>query len=117
MFTFSSGALTDLTKTGQQWKWGPDEQNKFEELKQQLIDATCLGVPMPTGEIVFVTDASDLGGGATIFQWQHLKKIQIPENFLTSGQKDGNLQHNYSEEFRLVPGKLESEVELHPHQV
>ena len=58
---------------------------------------------MLTGEIVLVTDASDLGGGSTIFQWQHLEKIQIPEGFLTSGQKDGNLQHNSSEEFRLVP--------------
>ena len=68
-----------------------------------MIDATSLGVAMPTGEIVLVTEASDLGGGSTIFQWQHMTKIQIPENLLISGQKNRNLQHKFSEEFLLVP--------------
>ena len=37
-----------------------------------IASSNCLGVPRPEGEIVLITDASDVGGGGTIYQWQEL---------------------------------------------
>ena len=54
--------------------------------------------------MVLVTDASELGGGSTIFQWQTLDLEQIPSQFTTSGVlPGGSFKHNYPENFRLVP--------------
>ena len=60
--------------------------------------------PDPMVKFFIVTDASDVGGGATVFQWQSLDPLEIPTKFATTGVKtDGNFLHNYPENFRLVP--------------
>jgi len=69
---------TDLTKKNQQWKWKKEHQAKFEDLKQKLANLSSIGVPRSSGEMILVTDASDIGGGATLFQWQTLEPSQIP---------------------------------------
>ena len=103
-FTFSSHSLTDLTKKNARWTWTEKEQQKFEELKEKIKNIGYLGVPRSSGEIVMVTDASNIGGGATLFQWQKLTKDQVPEDLKTQGVNgDGKLKHNYPEEFFLVP--------------
>jgi transposase InsO family protein len=103
-FTFDSAALTELTKKDQGWKWGKTEQEHFERLKRKLAEATALGVPRNSGEIVMMTDASDVGGGSTLFQWQNLEESQVPSQFRTKGIfKDGTLDHTYPPNFRLVP--------------
>ena len=61
-FTYSSAILTDLQKKGAAWRWGEQEQLAFEELKAKLAACSVLGVPRPRGEIILVTDASDVGG-------------------------------------------------------
>ena len=60
------------------------------------------------GEIVFVSDGSNVGGGGTLFQWQALRPEQcheIDERLRTQGvNRDGSLKHSYNEdEWRLVP--------------
>ena len=61
-FTYSCAPLTDpnkkttpcrLTARGEEW---------FQELKKKIAFSNCLGVPRPKGEIVLITDASDVGG-------------------------------------------------------
>ena len=39
------------------------EEECFQELKKKIASSNCLGVPRPKGEIVLITDASDVGGG------------------------------------------------------
>ena len=42
-----------------------------------MANAKCFGVPRPQGEIILVTDASNVGGGETLFQWHALEKEEF----------------------------------------
>ena len=68
-FTYTSTILTDFIKKSTTWRWGQQEQQAFDELKDKVANAKCLGVPRAQGEIILVTDASNVGGGGTLFQW------------------------------------------------
>ena len=104
-FTFSSAPLTEKLKKDVPWSWGPVEKSAFEELRQKLASPNKLGVPHPNGEILMVTDASDIGGGSTLFQWQPKDFSQVtPSKFQTSGvDSQGNFTHNYQGDHHLVP--------------
>ena len=69
-FTETSVELTDLLRKDAPWKWTERHEALLEELKQKIVSRECLGVPRSKGDFVVVTDASDLGGGGSIFQWQ-----------------------------------------------
>ena len=86
------------------WRWGEEEQKAFQELKQKIANFEILGVPKGSGEIVLITDSSNIGGGSSIFQWQTLDPGQIQEKYKTFGVNvDGSFKHDYPENFRLVP--------------
>ena len=106
-FTYSSAILTDLTKKNAKWQWGPTQQAKFSELKSKIAACTLLGVPQPQGEIVLITDASDVGGGGSLFQWQKKNKAEravLNEQLKTIGvTAQGLLKHNYPDDWILVP--------------
>ena len=57
IFTYTSAILTDLIKKSTTWRWGPQEQQAFDELKDKVANAKGLGVPRAQGEITLVTDA------------------------------------------------------------
>ena len=76
-FTYSSAPFTDLIKKITPWSWTAREEECLKELKKKIPPSKCLGVPRPKGEIVLIADASDVGGGATIYQWQELKPIEL----------------------------------------
>ena len=79
------------------------EKEKFQELRSKLASVAELGVPRSSGQILLVTDASDVGGGASIFQWQSVHKEESHVNFATTGVKpDETFKHEYPENFRLV---------------
>ena len=61
-FTYSSAPLTDLIKKTTPWRWTAREEECFQELKKKIASSNCLGLPRPKGEIVLITDASDVGG-------------------------------------------------------
>ena len=67
-FTYTSAILTDLIKKSTTWPWGPQEQQLFDELKDKVANAKFLGVPRAQVEVFLVTDASNVGGGGTLFQ-------------------------------------------------
>ena len=74
-------------------------------MQKKIASSNCLGVPLPKGEIVLITDASDVGGGGTIYQWQELNPAELTHcHYRTSGlNRDGSLKHDYpSSEWRLV---------------
>ena len=105
-FTYSSAPLTDLIKKTTPWRRTAREEECFQELKKKIASSHCLGVPRPKGEIVLITDASDVGGGGTIYQWQELNLAELTHcHYHTSGlNRDGSLKHDYpTSEWRRVP--------------
>ena len=75
-------------------------------MKKKIASSNCLGVPRRKGEIVLITDASDVGGGGTIYQWKKLHPAELTHcHYRTSGlNRDGFLKHDYpSSEWRLLP--------------
>ena len=77
-------------------------------MKKKIASSNCLGVPRSKGVIVLITDASDVGGGGSIYQWQELNPAELTHcHYCSSGlNRDGCLRHDYlSSEWRLVaPG-------------
>ena len=69
-FTYTSAILMDLIKKSTTWRWGPQGQKASDEPKDKVANPKCLGVPRAQGEIIMVTNASNVGGGGTLFQWQ-----------------------------------------------
>ena len=107
-FTYTSAILTDLIKKSTTWRWGPQEQQAFDELKDKVANAKCLGVPKAQGQIILVTDASNVGGGGTLFQWQALEKEEFDSAISQWGteglNRDGTLRHSYPDDkWVLVP--------------
>ena len=73
-----------------------------------MASAKCLGVPRAQGEIILLTDASNVVGGGTLFQWQALEKEQFDwaiSQWRTDGlNRDGTLKHSYPDDkWVLVP--------------
>ena len=101
-FTYTSAILTDLIKKSSTWRWGPQGQQAFDELKDKVANAKCLGVPRAQGEIILVTDASNVGGGGTLFQWQALEKEEFDSAISQRGteglNRDGTLKHSYPDD-------------------
>ena len=105
-FAYSSAPFTDLVKRTTPWRWTAREEECFQELKKKIASSNCLGVPRPKGGIVLITDASDVGGGGTIYQWQERNPAEpIHCHYRTSGlNRGGSLEHDYpTSEWRLVP--------------
>ena len=107
-FTYTSAILTDLIKKSTTWRWGPQEQQAFDELKDKVANAKCLGVPRAQGGIILVTDASNVGGGGTLFQWQALEKEEFDSAISQWGteglNRDETLKHSYPDDkWVLVP--------------
>ena len=73
-----------------------------------MANAKCLGVPGAQGEIILVTDASNVGGGGTLFQWQALEKEEFDSAISQWGteglNRDGTFKHSYPDDkWVLVP--------------
>ena len=63
-FTYTRAILTDLIKKTTTWRWVPQEQQAFDELKDKVANAKCLGVPRAEEEIILVSGASNVNGVA-----------------------------------------------------
>ena len=69
-FAEKAHPLTALTKKSAQWKWGPEERDAFNCIKQCLTTKPILGYPDFTREFIIYTDASGYGIGAVLAQMQ-----------------------------------------------
>ena len=97
IFTYTSAILTNRIRKSSTWRWGPQEQQAFDDLKDKAANAKCLGMPKAQGEILLLTDASNVGGGGALFQWQALGKEEF--DWGTDELKlDGTLRHSYHED-------------------
>ena len=73
-----------------------------------MANAKCLSVPRAQGEITLLTDASNVGGGGTLFQWQALQKEVFDSAISQCGtdglNRDGTLKHKHPDnKWVLVP--------------
>ena len=107
-FTYTSAILMNLINESTTWRWGLQEQQAFDELKDKVANAKCLGVPRAHREIILVTDASNGGSGGTLFQWQALEKEDFDSAISQRGieglNRDGTLKHSYPDyKWVLVP--------------
>ena len=107
-FTYSSHLLTDLTKKIVPWNSTPEHEAHFQEIRGKLSSLRLSGTPAPDGEFVVITDASVVGGGGSLLQWQRIPGAaakRIADELRTVGvNRDGSLKHSYdSQEFHLVP--------------
>ena len=65
-FTYSSHLFTDLTKKTIPWKWTPQHEAQFQEIKEKVSSLRLLGTPAPDSEFVVINDASLVGGGGSL---------------------------------------------------
>ena len=76
-FTYTSAILTHVMKKSTIGRCRPQVRQAFEELKDNVANAKCLGLPKAQGEIITVTDARNVASGGTLFQWQALEKEEF----------------------------------------
>jgi hypothetical protein len=87
-FATTAKPLTILTGKDVKWKWGREEQEAFDALKQKLVTAPVLGYPDPTLPDVLDTDASAHGIGAVLSQEQEGKERVIGYYSKTLGDSE-----------------------------
>ena len=65
-----SASLRQLTKSGEPFAWGPEQQQSFDELKKRLSSAETLGYFDKNAPTKVIADASPVGLGAVLVQEQ-----------------------------------------------
>ena len=89
----------------------PESERALNELKDKIHNAETMCALRSVGEMVMVVDASDVGGGAVLMQWQTPDPLQVAV-FATKGiNPDGSMRHNYPSSLFGTHGPLELEVE------
>nr|GEW12704.1 putative reverse transcriptase domain-containing protein [Tanacetum cinerariifolium] len=69
-FSLISKPLTKLTQKDKKYEWGKEEDKAFQLLKQKLCSASILALPEGTEDFVVYCDASLMGYGAVLMQWE-----------------------------------------------
>ena len=80
----------------------------MEHVKKKIRECLVLGVPQRYGELILITDASNVEGGGTLLQWQKLTTDQwkdIDYRLRVQGvTREGFMKSDYdTQEWRLVP--------------
>ena len=71
-----SAPLRQLTKSGEPFVWGPEQQQSFDELKKRLSSAETLGYFDKNAPTKVIADASPVGLGAVLVQEQE-EELQV----------------------------------------
>ena len=69
-FSGLAAPLTELTSKKVQFHWSQEAQTSFEALKRALCSAPTLSFPLPTGDFILDTDASNVCVGGVLQQVQ-----------------------------------------------
>ena len=70
-FSVVANPLTDLTSKSKEFEWTASVHQAFEKLKVALSSASVLLFPLPSGDYILDTDASDVGVGGVLSQDQN----------------------------------------------
>ena len=65
-FASIAAPLTSLTANKVPFKWNPEHQTAFKQLRQALVSPPILDYPQPNDHFILTTDASDVGLGAIL---------------------------------------------------
>ena len=90
-FATLSAPLVSLTKKHSKFHWGENEHNAFITLKSLLCQAPVLAYPQFDKKFILQTDASDLGLGAVLTQYDSFgneRPISYASRPLTPREKD-----------------------------
>ncbi|KZS00239.1 Uncharacterized protein APZ42_003548, partial [Daphnia magna] len=69
-FADKAHPLTARTRKSVEWKWGEEQRDAFDCIKNCLISRPILSYPNFTREVIIYTDASGYGIGAVLAQIQ-----------------------------------------------
>lgn len=93
--------LTSLLKKDSQWRWTSVEEHAFNFLKEKLIDRPVLALYDPKLETELHTDASSLGIGGILMQWQRDSRVLKPVAYF-SRQTTPEERHLHSYELETL---------------
>ncbi|EIE75605.1 hypothetical protein G6F46_013041 [Rhizopus delemar] len=75
--------LNEMLKKDAKWEWKKEQENAFKQLKEALANAVQLKYPDPKLSYKLFTDASDVGIGGVLVQYDEDKEIDRPICFLS----------------------------------
>lgn len=93
--------LTALLKKDVRWQWGNDEAKSLEILKSKLIERPLLALYNPELDTELHTDASSLGLGGILMQWQVSPRVLKPVAYF-SRQTTPEERHMHSYELETL---------------
>lgn len=93
--------LTSLLKKDSVWRWSNTEDQAFLTLKDRLADRPVLALYDPTLETELHTDASSLGIGGILMQWQKDTRVLKPVAYF-SRQTTPEEKHLHSYELETL---------------
>ncbi len=70
-FSHKAEPLSRLLRKDNEFEWGEEQIQAFNQLKEELISKNVLAIPTRTGEFILDTDASDKAIGAELLQVQN----------------------------------------------
>lgn len=105
-FALIARPLTELTKKDVEWQWGPDQEQAFHMLKQRLIERPVLGIYDQDAKTELHTDASKLGLGGILMQYQNDGSLKPIAYFSRVCTREESLYHSYELETLAVVESL-----------
>lgn len=95
--------LTMLLKQKSSWQWTEAENSAFNKLKQKLVERPLLALFDPKLETELHTDASALGLGGILMQWQANPRVLKPVAYFSrQTTKEERYLHSYELETLAV---------------
>ena len=74
-FADIAAPLTDLLKSDTEFTWGVSQEQAFQDIKSRLTQSPILAFPKFDKEFLLVTDASSLGIGSVLMQYDNLNRL------------------------------------------
>lgn len=98
--------LTELTKKDVEWQWGPDQEVAFQTLKQRLVERPVLGIYDKDAKTELHTDASSIGLGGILMQYQRDGSLKPIAYFSRVTSAEEKHYHSYELETLAVVESL-----------
>lgn len=93
--------LTSLLRKESEWQWSMKEEQAFSLLKEKLVNHPVLALYDPKLETELHTDASSLGVGGILMQWQRDTRVLKPVAYF-SRQTTPEEKHMHSYELETL---------------
>lgn len=98
--------LTELTRKDVEWSWGVEQENAFQTLKRRLIEKPVLAIYDKDAKTELHTDASKLGLGGILMQYQRDNSLKPIAYFSRVTTKEESFYHSYELETLAVVESL-----------